>query len=159
MKLLKIAWIGAFAVAVLAYPVGSWMTSTAVEVWMITPHSPSVVGMNQDLFELDGVDPKDPSFERKVIDIYGNPVSEPIRVLFVPREKLVHPKEFPSLTLLPVDKAKGENPLQAATVSFLAKWTAAGASAAGILLLGLWFVLSRRTKISAPAPSDHPEGR
>jgi len=59
---------------------------------------------------------------------------------------LIRPPQDPKLALLPVDKQQGENPLQAKTVWFVAKWASIGSGAFVLLVLGLWaaFFRSRR---------------
>ena len=72
-------------------------------------------------------------------------------MLFVPQDKFVHPEELPTLTLLPVDKQKGENPLQLKTVYFFAQKTLIGSAAAGVVLLLLWIFLGRKSRPAPPA--------
>jgi hypothetical protein len=70
----------------------------------------------------------------------------------VAKEKFVHPEELPSLTLLPVDKQKGENPLQVKTVYFFAHRMMIGGVAAFAILLILWIIPNwKRSKSAAPA--------
>ncbi len=146
MKRIRIGAIAALVATLLAFPAG-WLASlAAVEVWIVTPHSPETVGLNQELITAE--EAKDP---RRVLEIYGNPVGEPIRVLFVPRDRIVHPKEMPSLAILPVDKTKGENPLQLQTVWFLARWATAGAAVVGFLLVTV-LVIAPRRRVAAERP-------
>ena len=65
-------------------------------------------------------------------EIYGNPLSNPVRVIWPDRERVLRPEEDQSLVLLTVNKQLGENPLQARTV-----WLFAKAGALGLGLLGL----------------------
>lgn len=153
MKLLRFGWIVSIAAAALTYPTGWVLYNTGTEAQLITPNSPDVVELNQGLFELDPPDAKDPAFAKKVIEIYGNSVDKPMRVLFVPKSRFLHPKEMPSLTLLPVDKQKGENPLQAQTVWFFAKFVVLGACTGGGVLLGVWILLRRRRATPPNAPA------
>ena len=102
---------------------------------MITPHAPEIVNVNKEMWLPKKGNASDPNFTREVAELYGNPMSEPVEVLFVPESKLIHPKELPSLTLLPVDKSKSENPLQVQTVYFFAKWITIAAGLVGIIIL------------------------
>ena len=54
----------------------------------------------------------------KVIELYGNDAGGLVKVLFVPKDKFRRPEEMPELLLLPVDKQKGEDPLQYQMVLF-----------------------------------------
>ena len=110
------------------------------QVLLIAPHDPGTVELNR-LLHLPG----DP-----VAEIYGNPLSSPVRVILPSRDRLIQPPEEPALLLLPVDKRRGENPLQVQTVWFLTRHVAGG-----LILLGiLGFVLPRPVK-SKPLP-EHP---
>jgi len=141
VKYLRAAWIAAFALAGLVAAIAALLAATAKEVRVVTPHDPAVVALNR---ELDAPSPEDPDFARKVMELYGNPLSEPWRVLFVPDERILHPEEMPALALLPVDKDRGENPLEVKTVLFLARWIGGGGLAAGAVLLAAWAALRRR---------------
>ena len=154
LKLLKAFWIMSYLVVALAYPAAWGIARTATEAILITPFHPSKVVVNR---EMDAPDKKDPDFEKKVAALYGI-VSEKKLVVFVPKERFLHPEEMPEMTLLPIDKDKGENPLQLQTIYFFAKWTVTGAGAAAISLMVLWLLLSRRqagrmTSGSAPPSS------
>jgi len=92
------------------------------EVRLIAPHESSTVEVNRALYF-----PGDP-----VAEIYGNPLSNPVRVIRPDRERVMRPEEDRSLVLLTVNKQRGENPLQARTV-----WLFAKAAALGLVLLGL----------------------
>jgi hypothetical protein len=138
---MKVLWIGSFISAALTYPIAWGLAATSVEAWEIEPYDPSKVVAYQTMFMGDR------NNADEVMSIYGNPASAPNRYLFVPREKFFHPPEMPSLTLLPVDRNKGEDPLQVKTVYFFAKWIAGGAGLAGALLLWAWFARRRRSKI------------
>lgn len=150
--LLKIAWMFGFAVVALTYPVAWGMAGLSTEAILITKFDESKIEINRDW---DKPDPKDADFEKKVVALYGIP-HEKLRVLFVPQEKFLHPPEMPSLVLLPVDKQKGENPLQVQTVWFFAKWIVTAAGVVSIALLGVWYVLerqARRTTSASEPPS------
>ncbi|HET6204637.1 MAG TPA: hypothetical protein VFI25_17730 [Planctomycetota bacterium] len=144
MRLARAGGALAFAVALLAFPAAWLLDRAATEAVPIDPFPPEKVLVNR---ELDAPSRDDPAFAQKVAALYGNPLGEPMRVLFVPRERFLRPVEDPSLTLLPLDKAKGEEPLQIRTVRFLARWTALGAGAVGVGLL----LLDRRLPPRAAA--------
>lgn len=143
MKLLKAGWVAALALAAVAYPVAAGLAATATEAWLISPHAPAMVELNR---ALETPDKAAPDHARRVAQLYGVPSSEPIRVVFVPKERFLRPVELPSLTLLPVDKSKGENPLQVRTLYFFAGWTVVGGAGSGVLLGLLW----RRLRSRAP---------
>ncbi len=97
---------------------------------MIAPHNSETVEINRSLhLPGDGV-----------AEIYGNPMSKPVRVIFPDADRLIRPEEDPGLLLLEVDKQKGENPLQARTLWFFGKF-----AVPALVLLGLiGFVLPKR---------------
>ncbi|MBU1700402.1 MAG: hypothetical protein KJ970_08645 [Candidatus Eisenbacteria bacterium] len=82
------------------------------DVLIITPHDPSIVGLNQSLYV-----PGDP-----VAEIYGNPMSETVRIVHPSKDKLIRPKEDPNLLLLRANKLLGENPLQTKTIWYFARF-------------------------------------
>jgi hypothetical protein len=106
------------------------------EVLMIVPHDASTVELNRALYL-----PGDP-----VADLYGNPMTEPVRVLMPAADRLLRPEENPSLLLLQVDKQLGENPLQSRTIWFFARYAVPGAFLVGILGL----VVPRGRSVEAP---------
>jgi len=138
--LLRCGWILAFACALLIYPAVWLAARSSTEAYFIVPFDAKQVELNRFL---DTLDPKDPEFDRKVMRIYGVPNEQPDRVVFVPKERFLHPPEKPSLTLLPVDKEKGENPMQVKTLYFFAKWTVRGAGGVGVVLFLLWCLALR----------------
>lgn len=78
-----------------------------------------------------------------VAPIYGQPSDRPIRVVFPRADRILVPSEDPTLTLYKIDKRLGENPLQAQTLWFFAKWIAlAGATLA--LAGGAGLLVARR---------------
>lgn len=97
------------------------------DVWIIAPHSPETIELNRALYE-----PDDP-----VADLYGNSLSEPVRVILPSGEQLIRPEEDPSLVLLKVNKQAGENPLQASTMWFFVKYLSPALALLG--LVGLAF--------------------
>jgi hypothetical protein len=101
---------GGGVLALLAAAVLVW--GLGKDVTLITPHDASSVEVNKALFS-----PGDP-----VAEIYGNPVSQPVKVILPSSDRLIRPEEDPDLLLMTVDKQKGENPLQAQTVWFFSKF-------------------------------------
>ena len=103
------------------------------DVQLIVPYDSSIVELNRGLYT-EG----DP-----IAEIYGVVLShEPIRIVLPSRDRLIKPKEDPSLALLSVDKQKGENPLQATTVWFFTKY-----SVPPLVFLGLvGFLLPRKPR-------------
>lgn len=151
MKLLKILWILGYGLTVLSYPVAGILGAGAVEVQMITPHAPEIVDFNKAEFGLAPPDAKkDP---KRVIQIYGNATGEPVEVLFIDETQLLHPEEMKDLVLLPVDKQKGEDPVQYQMVLFFAWYTTVCSAIGSTVLLVLWCVLRSRKKAAPPAPS------
>lgn len=137
--------------AALVYPVAGIVASGAVEAYIIAGKDKSAVDIDRQIFEPPKGAAKDsPAYRKAVIEIYGSGADEPTKVLFVPAEKFLRPAELPTLVLLPVDKNKGENPLQVKTVYFFASRMAAGAAAVGALFVLTGF-LSRKKK-APPAP-------
>lgn len=74
---------------------------------LLSPHSPDVVAVNRREWR-----PGDP-----VAEIYGLLSSRPVRVLFVPADRIFVPMEDHTLSLFPVEG----NPLQEKTVGWGAK--------------------------------------
>ena len=106
------------------------------DVLLIAPHDEAAVELNRGLYS-----PPEP-----VAALYGNALSKPVRVILPAEDHLIRPEEDPSLVLLKVDKQKGENPLQAQTVWFLAKFVLPG-----LFLMGLAGFLLPRRRVSMPA--------
>lgn len=154
-KLVLIGWIGSFVGAAAAYPVAGIIASTAVEAYVIGAHPPTRVSGERDLFNFDP--PKaakdSPEYRRAVMAIYGSQTDDTTQVVLVQKEKFLHPQELPSLTLLPVDKEKNENPLQLKTVHFFAPRFTLGFSVAGAVLLAVWLLLRRRKATATPPPT------
>jgi hypothetical protein len=107
--LLVLGLVGGTLLLVVVAAADRWLGR---DVLMIVPHDPAAVEMNRSLFL-----PGDP-----VPAIYGNPMRERVRVIAPDPEHLIRPDEDPSLLLLRVDKGAGENPLQARTLWFLARY-------------------------------------
>jgi hypothetical protein len=105
-------------------------------VLLATPNAPEIVESNRALWEKG----------EPVAPIYGTPIGEPMTILFAERERIIVPPEDPSLTLYTVDKSKGQNPLQAQTARFAAKY---GLIGSGILLvLGVLHFLWKSSRAS-----------
>jgi len=130
-RLRGMVFILGFGGAVLVLLVAATMDlALSEQVVMIAPHDPSVVHLNRGLSM-----PGDP-----VPQLYGNPMSNEVRVVMPDRDHLVRPEEDDSLLLMKVDKLKGENPLQTRTVWFVSRFAIAGFVMAGLL----GFALPRR---------------
>lgn len=150
-SLLLVGWIGAMAVSALSFPIAAIIASNAVEAYLISAKDPSAREIEQKIFEPPkGASKDSKAYRDAVMSIYGSQTDDPTKVVFVPKEKFVHPVELPSLTLLPVDKQRGENPLQLKTVYFFQVKTAEGAGLVGALLLIGWLIVRR--KPASPAP-------
>ena len=106
------------------------------EVRLISPHDVSTVEVNRAL-HLPG---------DSVAEIYGNTLSNPVRIIAPDRDRIVRPDEDPAIVLLAVDKQRGENPLQARTV-----WLFAKAGALSLALLGLAAIAFPRRGVAASA--------
>lgn len=150
----KLALIGSFlalGVAAGTYPAVMVLESGATEAYVIAAKSPELVKDNKESF--DARDPKetDAVYRKRVMGIYGNPIDYTTPVLFVPKEKFVRPSEAPELVLLPVDKEKGENPLQVKSLYFFAKPLTIGAGIAALVLFGLSRLLGKKAQPPAAA--------
>lgn len=117
-------------------PLAAWYidSSKGVDVQMIAPHAPEVAAMERLL-----ADETTPA-----ISLYGEPLGPPVRLILCKDTKVIEAPEQPGLRLLAVDKQEGDNPLQAKTVWFAARWAAIGSGAVGLLALGLLLFLNRR---------------
>ncbi len=149
-KLLLVLGALALLFAALAYPIAGIVASGSVEAYLISAKDPTAVKVEQEIFEAPKASKDSKTYRDAVMGIYGSVTDEPTKVLFVPADRFVHPKELPTLTLLPIDKQKGENPLQVKTVYFFASRMAAGAAAVGALFALAGFLL--RKKKAPPAP-------
>ena len=140
--------------AALVYPVALGIAGGATEAYMIAGKDPGTFQMNEELFDPPkGASKDSKEYRDAVLRIYGVPTDETTKVVFWPQEKFVRPKQLPSLTILPVYKEKGENPLQVKTVYFFASRTALGAAVAGAFLFGLSRVTRRRPAGPAAPPA------
>ena len=128
-------------VALGAWPVAKAITSNAKEVYFLFPHEdPAMVTVQRSIY--DGS--KDP---KKVLEIYGSAVDEPMKVVFVPASKLKQPPENKGITYIELKKDESR-PWQAKTIEFGAKYAVGGGIiGAAVCLLGL--LLARAAR---PAP-------
>jgi hypothetical protein len=83
-----------------------------------TPNEPEIVEVNRAMW----------SKGEPVAPIYGTPIGKPMRIVFPDMSRLIVPAEDPSLTLYTVDKSKNQNPLQAQTLWFFAKFGMIGSA-------------------------------
>ena len=143
--MLKIlAWLalaGGAGVAVLAPAAAAVMSSAwGRDVILIAPHAPEAVEINK--LSWSKGDPVPP--------IYGIPTGGVTRIVFAKADRVVVPSEDPSITLYRVDKQAGDNPLQAQTLWFFAKWFAIGGGSAAVVGLGLVMWLRTRRAPASP---------
>jgi hypothetical protein len=144
-KLLLAGWIIALTMGGLSYPVAAILASGATEAYLISGKDPSAIEVEKELFEAPkGVSKDSKEYREAVLRIYGVPVDEPTKVVFWPPEKFIHPAQLPSLTVLPVYKDKGDNPLQVKTLYFFAGRIAVAAGATGMVLLAAWRLAATR---------------
>jgi hypothetical protein len=143
----KLAVIGGTAITLAALLAGIVLPAAyGRDVFLISPHSADVVEVNKLSWTKGD----------KVADIYGIQNGEKVRVLFTDPARIIVPEQDPSLTLYKVNKQAGENPLQAQTVAFLAKWLALGGLAAAVAGLALGFATRRRSPVPSAAPIAPP---
>ena len=143
--LLLIGSIGGLVVAALAYPIAGVLAAGAVEAYIIAAKDPTAVAVDEELFEAPkGVSKDSKTYRDAVMRIYGSQTDEPTKVVLVPSDKFIHPKQLPTLTLLPVDKQKGENPLQVKTLYFFASRVSIASGFVGAILLIGWLVTRKR---------------
>lgn len=152
MKLLKIGWIGSFVCAALVYPAAALIGASAVEAWIVVnPYDESTVKLNR----LGAPLPGEEDFDRKVAKIYGQPMTESIKVVFVSESKLLRPPEKPSLAIVRLDQEKREDVLQLQTIDYARPRVVAGAVVVGLVLWAAWTVVRRR-RAASPAPPSPP---
>lgn len=106
------------------------------EVLFITPKADEAVELDREFWE-----PGDP-----VAEIYGTPADRTARVLFPDRGRIINPREDPTLVLLMVDKAKGENPFQVKMLWFFTWRVVVALGLLGVLGLGLSALPSLRRR-------------
>jgi len=145
--LVKLAVIGGTALTLAALLAGIVLPAAyGRDVILISPNSPDVVELNKLSWTKGD----------KVVEIYGIQNGEKVRVLFTDPARIIVPEQDPSLTLYKVNKQAGENPLQAQTVAFLAKWLALGGLAAALGGLALGFVTRRKSSAPSVSPVAPP---
>jgi hypothetical protein len=153
-KALRILGSLAIAVAILSFPAGWIIESTATEAYMIAGKDPGTFQVNEELFDPPkGASRESKEYRDEVLRIYGVPTDETTSVVFWPKEKFIHPKQLPSITILPIYKEKGENPLQVKTVHYFASRTGLAAGVAGAVLLGLGAMIGKKKAPPAPPPA------
>lgn len=149
-KALTVLGILSLVFAALAYPAALVIGGTATEAYMIAGKDPSTIAVEEELFEPPKSAAKDSKeYRDAVMRIYGVPTDETTKIVFWPKEKFLKPKQLPSITILPVYKEKGEDPIQLKMVFFIAVRALIGAAVTGAILLGLGAVLRKK---KAPAP-------
>ena len=124
----KVLGLGAIAVGAFVYP-AAWALDrgAGIDLLIVTAADDASVAANRGLWEMDG------SPRSEVSSIYGTPAKEPVRIVFVAADRVLRPKEDPSLSLYLL--RQGDHPLQAQTLYFFALPTAIGALLTGAVLL------------------------
>lgn len=134
-----IPWKGggtaALALGLLALP-AAWAADRAAgrDVLLVTAADPASVEVQRGLWELDG------SPRAGVPAIYGTPSKEPVRVVFAGEDRILRPKEDPSLALYL--KQGDDHPLQARTLYYAGVPAAVG----GILVGAAMLLVGRRRR-------------
>lgn len=138
MKALLLTLLGLGVLGAIGAPLAAWHVDShrSVDVQMFAPHAPEVAAMERLLADED----------TPVVSLYGEPLGPPTRVVMCDSTSLVSPPEQPGLRLLPVDKQRGENPLQTKTVWFAARWASVGSGAAGLAALMVLLILRHRSR-------------
>ncbi|HYF00054.1 MAG TPA: hypothetical protein VEJ18_14135 [Planctomycetota bacterium] len=122
---------------------GGWIVTTAIissakEVWPLFPHDPSIV----DAMRSDYRGSKE---TKKVLELYGTPLEETWKVVFVPKSELKRPKENESIVYY--ELKTDERPWQAKNFEFGRKYAVGGGIIGAVVcLLGLLLV-----KAASPA--------
>ena len=151
IKVAKGGFILAFVFVFSTYPIVWFLSKNAVSAYIIVGKDPQLVETEKAIFDPPTKDKASPEYRRAVMNIYGMAVDEPTPVLFVAQDKFLKPQELPTITLLPVNKEKGENPFQVKTLWFFARWVMRGAAAVAFVLYVLWRVLIKRAAAKAQA--------
>lgn len=143
------AWRGAWTglLVAVALPLTAFLVDIGLgrEVLLISPHDPKIVTLNRSLWNVG-----DP-----VAEVYGNPMSEPIRVLLVPGLTVLHPDEDAKLSLVPVT-AEASRPIQVRTLWWAVRLGEAGVGMVTVALLGFGFFARRLSQDVAPSRSGRP---
>lgn len=156
-NLLLILAIGAFLTGMAIIPlVGAYIRGTAVQVYQLTPHAPEAVSVNLDMWNFDTPDPaKTPDYDHQLMKIYGIPNEKKDVLVLIDKSKLVYPAgqdKRPDLVFLPVDKQKGDEPLQLKTVDFVSGYVRIGAWIVGMVFIVLHFVFKKIRERASRAP-------
>jgi hypothetical protein len=145
-KALRILGFAGLAVGVLAYPLAFAADRAAgVDAIVVAAADDKSVEVNRGLWELNDK-PKD-----GVASIYGTPAKGTVRLVAPPADRVLHPKEDPSLTLYLA--RTGDHPLQAQTLWYFALPSTIGGLVAGTALL---WIACRMKKKDAPAAAATP---
>ena len=130
MRRMILRWVvRAAMVAAATLPLATFTVDRffARDVLLIAPYDSATVQLNRTVYT-----PGDP-----VAEIYGNPMSRPVRVMLFSEARLIHPKEDPRQNLMPV-AGRGDHPLQLRTVWFVTRYSASAflgvALIAGIII-------------------------
>jgi hypothetical protein len=148
-KLLLIGWIGAFVCAFLCYPIAGLIANSAVEAYVIVPKDAQSIADEKALFDPPKKPKDSPEYRNAVMRLYGVPTDEPIKVLFVPKEKFIIPEELPTLRLLPKEREW----TQLKTILFLTPRVMFGAAVVGFILSIVWIILRRKAMKASPPPA------
>ena len=118
------------AVGVLAFPLAFGADAAlGQDLLVVEAADAASVDANRGLWELEG------SKKEGVAAIYGSPRPPAARLVLVPDDKVLRPKEDPSLAIYL--KQAGDHPTQAQTLFFLALRATIGGLVAGGALLWL----------------------
>ena len=128
----KILMIIGIVGLVLVAAVGSYLLGTAKTVTLINPNAPSVVSLNKSMYQKGD----------NVAEIYGNPLDKQVKLVLMDQKKVIHPEEDPTLMLYPVDKQKGDNPIQAQSVWLFMRSSLIGFSV--VTVIGLLLMTRKR---------------
>ncbi len=96
------------------------------EVLLIAPHDEATVKLNRALYAVG-----DP-----VAEVYGNPLTKPVRVILFSDARIIRPDEDPTQLLLSVDT----RPLQTRTLWFVTRY----AVALLVMIAAISFAANRR---------------
>jgi hypothetical protein len=155
--LLLVSSIIGFGVAGGTYPLVLILDHGATEAYIYDPYPPETVMVNRDPSMINLPPKADPKYPRKVMELYGFPSEEPNRLVFVSRDRFFHPEEMPSLTMLPVNKQKGENPLQVKTLYFFARYMVLCSAPVSVVMMAVYAFLSRKAAPPAAPAAAKPQ--
>ena len=142
IKLSRLGWILAFACSLGAFPVAFAVAATGESVWLVKLRPAEDVEFN---LEIDMPEKDDPEFDQKIVQIYAIILApDPEKVVCIPQDKIIHPKEAPHLSLLSHNPEAGDTLLQAQTVFFYSKWILWGAALTGAALMIFNTILAGR---------------